>query len=115
MKQRPPPPKQLSFVSYKFGQKKRVTRRETFLSELERVVPWARLEALTEPKYPTGGRVGRQPLGVPRMLGMCFQGSMSKPLNSLFMAGRFLSAWSGHARTCVDMQNVSDQGRLVNP
>jgi IS5 family transposase len=72
MKQRPPPPKQLGFASYEFGQKKRVTRREKFLGEMERVVPWARLEALIEPKYPTGGRVGRQPIGVPRMLRMYF-------------------------------------------
>jgi len=35
-------------------------------------VPWARLEALIEPKYPTGGRVGRQPIGVSRMLRMYF-------------------------------------------
>jgi IS5 family transposase len=72
MKQRPPQPKQLSFASYEYAQKKRVTRREKFLAEMEQVVPWARLEALIEPKYPTGGRVGRQPIGVPRMLRMYF-------------------------------------------
>ena len=70
MKHCPPPPKQLSFASYEFAQKKRVTRREKFLGEMERVVPWTRLEALIEPKYPTGGRVGRQPIGVARMLRM---------------------------------------------
>jgi IS5 family transposase len=72
MKQRPPQPKQLSFASYEYAQKKRVTRREKFLAEMEQVVPWARLEALIEPKYPTGGRVGRQPIGVPCMLRMYF-------------------------------------------
>ena len=30
------------------------------------------LEPLIEPAYPTGGRVGRQPIGVPRMLRMYF-------------------------------------------
>jgi IS5 family transposase len=50
--------------------KKRVTRREKFLSEMEQVVPWARLEALIEPHYPTSGRVGRPPIGVARMLRM---------------------------------------------
>jgi len=68
MKHRPQPPKQLSFASCEFTQKKRVTRREKFLGEMEQVVPWARLEALIEPKYPTRGRVGRQPIGVSRML-----------------------------------------------
>ena len=72
MKQTTKPPKQLSFASYEYAQKKRVTRREKFLSEMEQVVPWARLEALIEPAYPSGGRVGRQPIGVPRMLRMYF-------------------------------------------
>lgn len=72
MKQRLHTPKQLSFASYEFAQKKRVTRREKFLAEMEQVVPWARLEALIEPAYPTGGRVGRQPIGVWRMLRMYF-------------------------------------------
>ncbi len=72
MKHRPKPPKQLSFASLEFAQKKRVTRREKFLGEMEQVVPWARLEALIDPLYPTGGRVGRQPIGVARMLRMYF-------------------------------------------
>jgi transposase, IS5 family len=41
---------------------------------MERVVPWAYLIAMIEPLYPTSGRVGRQPIGVARMLRMyCFQ------------------------------------------
>ena len=52
------------------ARKRRVTRRERFLSEMEQVVPWARLEALIEPHYPTSGRVGRPPIGVARMLRM---------------------------------------------
>ena len=63
MKRRPQPTKQLSFASYEFAQKKRVTRREKFLAEMDQVVPWARLEALIEPQYPTSGR--RLPAQVP--------------------------------------------------
>ena len=63
---------QISFASLEFSGKKRVTRREKFLGEMEVVVPWGRLQALIEPAYPTGGRVGRQPIGVPRMLRMYF-------------------------------------------
>ena len=39
---------------------------------MERVVPWARLIAVIEPLYPTttSGRVGRQPMGVPKILRM---------------------------------------------
>jgi len=64
--------KQISFASLEFGGKKRRTRREKFLAEMEQVVPWARLQALIEPHYPTAGRVGRQPVGVPRMLRMYY-------------------------------------------
>jgi len=52
------------------ARKPRVTRREKFLSEMEQVVPWARLQAIIEPHYPTSGRVGRPPVGVERMLRM---------------------------------------------
>ena len=72
MKNRLHRPQQLSFASYEFAQKKRVTRREKFLAEMEQVVPWARLEALIEPHYPSSGRVGRPPIGVPVMLRMYF-------------------------------------------
>jgi IS5 family transposase len=39
-----------------------MTRREKFLAEMERVVPWVRLETLIEPLYPMSGRVGRPPI-----------------------------------------------------
>lgn len=66
--------KQTSFASAEYAGKKRKTRREKFLSEMDAVVPWSRLEALIEPHYPKSGRVGRPPIGVPRMLRMyCLQ------------------------------------------
>jgi IS5 family transposase len=40
------------------------------LGEMQRVVPWAKLIAVIEPLHPTSGRVGRQPVGVPKMLRM---------------------------------------------
>ena len=44
------------------------TRREQFLSEMNLVVPWARLCALIEPHYPKGSRAGgRPPLSLERM------------------------------------------------
>jgi IS5 family transposase len=65
---------QRSFASAEYALKKKRTRREKFLAEMERVVPWSRLIAVIEPLYPTRGRVGRQPIGVPRMLRMyCLQ------------------------------------------
>ena len=62
---------QPSFAQAEFAAKKKVTRREKFLAEMERVVPWARLVAVIAPHYPTGLR-GRPPIGVERMLRIYF-------------------------------------------
>src|ERR1700730_14738899 len=48
----------------KYGRK---TRRERFLEEMEQIVPWAELQALVEPHYPTGEN-GRPPAGLSLML-----------------------------------------------
>ena len=64
--------KQTSFAGLEYAGKKRKTRREKFLAEMERVVPWQRLIGLIEPHYPSSGHVGRPPIGVPRMLRMYF-------------------------------------------
>ena len=63
---------QTSFASLEYAGKKRKTRREKFLGEMQQVVPWAALIALIEPHYPSSGRVGRPPIGVARMLRMYF-------------------------------------------
>jgi transposase, IS5 family len=57
---------QMSFAQSEYAGKKKVTRREKFLGEMERVVPWARLVAVIEPHYPQGKR-GRPPIGIERM------------------------------------------------
>jgi len=65
---------QRSFASAEYALKKKRTRREQFLAEMEHIVPWGRLEAAIAPSYPRSGRVGRPPLGVPKMLRMyCLQ------------------------------------------
>ena len=51
-------PHQSSFAELEYASKKRRTRREVFLAEMEKVVPWAELLAVIEPRYPTSGRVG---------------------------------------------------------
>lgn len=44
-------PIQESFSDQEFRAKRRVTRREVFLAEMERVVPWEALESLIQPHY----------------------------------------------------------------
>jgi IS5 family transposase len=68
-----------SFASAEFALKKKRTRREKFLADMERMVPWARLVAVIEPLYPTSGRFGRQPMGVPKMLRMYLVGLAKHP------------------------------------
>jgi len=63
--------KQRSFASLSFDTKKKRTRRQDFLSEMEKVVPWAKLLTLIEPHYPTEGRPGRQPIPCATMLRIC--------------------------------------------
>jgi len=47
--------------------KKRITRRERFLAEMEQVMPWPEMIEAIEPHYPKGTR-GRPPIGLERML-----------------------------------------------
>ena len=61
---------QTSFSDLEYAGKKKQTRRERFLAQLEAVTPWADLEAALAPFYPTGKGPGRPPLGLARMLRM---------------------------------------------
>jgi IS5 family transposase len=60
---------QLSFASLDFAAKKKRTKREVFLAEMVRIVPWGVLEALIEPHYPKiGPQGGRRPFPLSTML-----------------------------------------------
>jgi IS5 family transposase len=63
--------KQISFSQAEFQRKKRRTRREVFLAEMEQIMPWEELFAVVEPHYPKGKR-GRPPVGLERMLRVYF-------------------------------------------
>jgi hypothetical protein len=54
-----------SFAEAEYADKKQ-TRRDKFLGEMERVVPWARLVDRLRPFYSKGQR-GRPPIGLERM------------------------------------------------
>jgi transposase, IS5 family len=58
---------QISFSDAEFITKKRKTRREKFLEEMEVAVPWAKLESIIAPYYPTAGK-GRRPYKLSTML-----------------------------------------------
>ena len=61
---------QSSFSELEYAAKKKQTRCDRFLAEIEAVTPWSALGAEIEPFYPKGGGRGRPPIGVGRMLRM---------------------------------------------
>ena len=63
--------RQGSFSQAAYAGKKKQTRRDKFLAEMEQVVPWSRLVARLQPLYPKGER-GRPPIGLERMLRIYF-------------------------------------------
>ena len=63
--------RQGSFSQAEYAGKKKQTRRDKFLAEMEQVVPWARLVERLRPFYPKGER-GRPPIGLERMLRLYF-------------------------------------------
>lgn len=63
--------KQMSFAQLEQAGKRKTTRREKFLGEMEKVVPWERLCAVIAPHYPKGAK-GRPPIGLERMLRVYF-------------------------------------------
>ncbi len=66
--------KQISFAQAAHQNKKKVTRRERFLAQMEALVPWQRLiDALSPSYFPNAaGKRGRPPIGLERMLRIYF-------------------------------------------
>lgn len=58
---------QMSFSDAEHAGKRKRTRREVFLEEMECVVRWSALLSLIEPHYPKAGR-GRHPYAMETML-----------------------------------------------
>ena len=57
----------MSFADAEHAGKRKKTRREVFLQEMEQVVPWEALLAVIRPHYPVAGR-GRHPYALEAML-----------------------------------------------
>ena len=60
-----------SFASLAYDNKKKKTRREKFLQEMDQVIPWADLLKIVSKHYPKAGN-GRQPMPLERMLRIYF-------------------------------------------
>ena len=55
-----------------FEKYRKRTRKEKFLEEMERIVPWGKLVEVIEPYYPKPEGAGRRPIGLERMLRIHF-------------------------------------------
>lgn len=65
---------QQTFAEVTFEQYRKPTRRERFLDEMNRVVPWEELVRVIEPVYPKADGPRRPPVGIERMLRLhCLQ------------------------------------------
>jgi len=62
---------QQTFAGLAWSGKKKQTRREQFLAEMNAVIPWAELRALIVPHYPTGAG-GRRAMPLEAMLRIYF-------------------------------------------
>src|SRR6188474_4000984 len=62
---------QPTFAALAFANKKKKTRREEFLEEMDQVVPWTQLLKVIRKYYPKAGN-GRPPVGLEKMLRIYF-------------------------------------------
>ncbi len=60
---------QMSFTDLEYMKRRKKTRREILLEEMDALLPWEEWEALVKPWYPSGSR-GRKPQSIRRMLKM---------------------------------------------
>lgn len=61
---------QTSFSELEYASKKKQTRRDRFLADIEAITPWTSLVSVISSHYPASGGRGRPPIGLERMLRM---------------------------------------------
>lgn len=104
--------KQLSFTDLEQTSKKKQTRREIFLVEMDKVMPWDKLEAAIDPFYPKAGN-GRRPYPLSSMLRIyCLQQwyalsdpAMEESLYEIASMRRFAQ---------INIDTVPDETTLLN-
>ena len=64
--------RQTSFVDGTFKKHHKRTRKEQFLAEMDRIIPWRELAGVIAPHYPKPQGAGRRPVGLERMLRIYF-------------------------------------------
>jgi len=64
--------RQQSFTADDFEKYRKKTRKEVFLEEMDKIVPWKEMSDAVKPHYPAPKGAGRRPIGIERMLRIQF-------------------------------------------
>jgi IS5 family transposase len=64
--------RQQTLAGNSFEKFRKKTRKEQFLDDMERIIPWTELTEAIEPYYPKPEGAGRRPVGIERMLRIHF-------------------------------------------
>lgn len=106
--------KQWSFADAEYAVKRKRTRREKFLQDMDRAVPWKVLADLIEPHYPKAGR-GRHPYPLEMMLRIHFMQqwfSLSDP--AMEEALYDMASMRGFAGLSLSSTSVPDETTILN-
>ena len=110
---------QSSFSDLEYAAKKKQTRRDRFLSEIDEVTPWSSLLKVITPHYPVSGKQGHPPIGLERILRMyivqqCFGFSDEGTEDAVYdsqairrFVGIALNRESGSGTGCDDSAEIS--------
>jgi len=102
---------QCSFSELEYESKKRKTRREVFLAEMDSVMPWSALMEVIRPCYPRPGRVGRQPKGLQSMLRIhCMQhwfNYSDRQMEDALYEVESIRRFAGYSRVTDDLPDES--------
>ena len=60
---------QYTFSDMEYSNRRKVTAREKFLTQMDEIIPWEAWVAIIQPYYPNNNR-GRRPIGIETMLRM---------------------------------------------
>ena len=105
----------LSFADQAFQSKKKQTKREKFLTEMDKIVPWEQIVATIEPHYHRSGGRGRQPYPLRTMLRIhlmqnWFGYSDSDMEDALYENGAILY----FSRLSSGVDNIPDETTILN-
>jgi transposase, IS5 family len=103
---------QISFSDADYAAKKKVTRREKLVLEMEQIVPWAVLLRVVEPLYPVAGR-GRRPYACQSMLRIYLMQHW-RALSDLGMEDALHEIESMRRFCGIELQTVPDETTIVN-